>query len=87
MHINFALYDLHVNVGELQTCSHPNHFTIKGAASIHRQAPSSFLISTPYLLERAYSLHVGRLYFVEEEVDAQKGKWTRKDYDPIAHYI
>ena len=72
--------DLHVNVGKLQTCTHPNHFTIKGAASIHRQAPSSFLISTPYLLERAYSLHV-------EEVDAQRGKWTSKDYDPIAHYM
>ena len=75
MHINFALYDLHVNVGELQTCTHPNHFTIKGAASIHRQAPSSFLISTPYLLERAYSL------YVEDEVDAERqmdkeGLWS-----------
>ena len=45
---------------------HTNHFTIKGAASIHRQAPSSFLISTPYLLERAYSL------YVEDEVDAER---------------
>ena len=60
---------------EIQICTHPNHFTIKGAASIHRQAPSSFLTTTPYLLERAFSLHV------EDDVDAQRGKWTRKDFD------